>query len=33
MASAITHALPLERINAAFDLVLAGESIGSVVVF
>lgn len=33
MASAITHAPPLERINEAFDLVRAGESIRSVVVF
>ena len=33
MASAITHTLPLERINEAFDLMHAGESIRSVVVF
>ena len=29
----ITHTLPLERINEAFDLMHAGESIRSVVVF
>jgi S-(hydroxymethyl)glutathione dehydrogenase/alcohol dehydrogenase len=29
----ITHVLPLERINEAFDLMHAGESIRSVVVF
>jgi S-(hydroxymethyl)glutathione dehydrogenase/alcohol dehydrogenase len=29
----ITHVLPLEEINRAFDLMHAGESIRSVVVF
>jgi S-(hydroxymethyl)glutathione dehydrogenase/alcohol dehydrogenase len=29
----ITHILPLERINEAFDLMHAGKSIRSVVVF
>jgi S-(hydroxymethyl)glutathione dehydrogenase/alcohol dehydrogenase len=29
----ITHAMPLEDINKAFDLMHAGESIRSVVVF
>ena len=29
----ITHTLPLARINEAFDLMHAGESIRSVVVF
>jgi S-(hydroxymethyl)glutathione dehydrogenase/alcohol dehydrogenase len=29
----ITHTLPLERINDAFDLMHSGESIRSVVVF
>lgn len=29
----ITHTFPLERINEAFDLMHAGESIRSVVVF
>ena len=29
----ITHTLPLERINEAFDLMHAGESIRSVIVF
>jgi S-(hydroxymethyl)glutathione dehydrogenase/alcohol dehydrogenase len=29
----ITHTLPLEDINKAFDLMHAGESIRSVVVF
>ena len=29
----ITHTLPLERINEAFDLMHAGESIRSVVTF
>jgi S-(hydroxymethyl)glutathione dehydrogenase/alcohol dehydrogenase len=29
----ITHTMPLERINDAFDLMHAGESIRSVVVF
>jgi S-(hydroxymethyl)glutathione dehydrogenase/alcohol dehydrogenase len=29
----ITHTLPLERINDAFDLMHAGESIRSVVLF
>ena len=29
----ITHTLPLERINEAFDLMHAGESIRSVVVY
>jgi len=29
----ITHVMPLERINEAFDLMHAGESIRSVVVF
>ena len=33
MASAITHAPPLECINEAFDLMHAGESIRGVVVF
>jgi S-(hydroxymethyl)glutathione dehydrogenase/alcohol dehydrogenase len=28
----ITHTLPLERINEAFDLMRAGESIRSVIV-
>jgi S-(hydroxymethyl)glutathione dehydrogenase/alcohol dehydrogenase len=29
----ITHTLPLERINEAFDLMHAGESIRTVVTF
>jgi S-(hydroxymethyl)glutathione dehydrogenase/alcohol dehydrogenase len=29
----ITHVLPLERINEAFDLMHAGESIRTVVTF
>jgi S-(hydroxymethyl)glutathione dehydrogenase/alcohol dehydrogenase len=29
----ITHTMPLERINHAFDLMHAGESIRSVVTF
>jgi S-(hydroxymethyl)glutathione dehydrogenase/alcohol dehydrogenase len=29
----ITHTLPLERINEAFDLMHAGQSIRSVVVY
>jgi S-(hydroxymethyl)glutathione dehydrogenase/alcohol dehydrogenase len=29
----ITHTLPLARINDGFDLMLAGESIGSVVIY
>jgi S-(hydroxymethyl)glutathione dehydrogenase/alcohol dehydrogenase len=29
----ITHVMPLERINDAFDLMHAGESIRSVVTF
>jgi S-(hydroxymethyl)glutathione dehydrogenase/alcohol dehydrogenase len=29
----ITHMLPLERINEGFDLMLAGESIRSVVIY
>jgi S-(hydroxymethyl)glutathione dehydrogenase/alcohol dehydrogenase len=29
----ITHTLPLERINEAFDLMHSGESIRSVVVY
>jgi S-(hydroxymethyl)glutathione dehydrogenase/alcohol dehydrogenase len=29
----ITHTMPLERINEAFDLMHAGKSIRSVVVF
>jgi S-(hydroxymethyl)glutathione dehydrogenase/alcohol dehydrogenase len=29
----ITHTMPLERINDAFDLMHAGESIRSVVVY
>ena len=29
----ITHTMPLEKINDAFDLMLAGESIRSVVVY
>jgi S-(hydroxymethyl)glutathione dehydrogenase/alcohol dehydrogenase len=29
----ITHKLPLERINEAFDLMHAGESIRTVVVY
>jgi S-(hydroxymethyl)glutathione dehydrogenase/alcohol dehydrogenase len=29
----ITHRLPLERINEAFDLMHSGESIRSVVVY
>jgi len=29
----ITHTLPLERINEAFDLMASGESIRTVVVF
>jgi S-(hydroxymethyl)glutathione dehydrogenase/alcohol dehydrogenase len=29
----ITHRLPLERINEAFDLMHAGESIRSVVIY
>ena len=29
----ITHTLPLERINEAFDLMHAGESIRSVIVY
>jgi S-(hydroxymethyl)glutathione dehydrogenase/alcohol dehydrogenase len=29
----ITHTMPLERINEAFDLMHSGESIRSVVVF
>jgi S-(hydroxymethyl)glutathione dehydrogenase/alcohol dehydrogenase len=29
----ITHKLPLERINEAFDLMARGESIRSVVVY
>ena len=29
----ITHTLPLERINEGFDLMLAGESIRSVVIY
>jgi S-(hydroxymethyl)glutathione dehydrogenase/alcohol dehydrogenase len=29
----ITHTLPLDRINEAFDLMHAGESIRTVVVF
>jgi S-(hydroxymethyl)glutathione dehydrogenase / alcohol dehydrogenase len=31
--SLITHTMPLERINDAFDLMHSGESIRSVVVF
>ena len=31
--SLITHQLPLEKINDAFDLMHSGESIRSVVVF
>jgi S-(hydroxymethyl)glutathione dehydrogenase/alcohol dehydrogenase len=31
--SLITHQMPLERINDAFDLMHAGESIRSVVTF
>jgi Zn-dependent alcohol dehydrogenases, class III len=33
MDTRTTHTLPLERINEAFDLMHAGESIRSVVVF
>ena len=29
----ITHTMPLERINDAFDLMHEGESIGSVVIY
>jgi S-(hydroxymethyl)glutathione dehydrogenase/alcohol dehydrogenase len=29
----ITHVMPLERINEAFDLMHAGESIRSVITF
>jgi S-(hydroxymethyl)glutathione dehydrogenase/alcohol dehydrogenase len=29
----ITHTMPLERINDAFDLMTSGESIRSVVVY
>ena len=32
-STVITHVLPLERINDAFDLMHAGESIRSVVVY
>jgi S-(hydroxymethyl)glutathione dehydrogenase/alcohol dehydrogenase len=31
--SLVTHTLPLERINDAFDLMHSGESIRSVVTF
>jgi len=29
----ITHTMPLEKINEGFDLMLAGQSIRSVIIF